>query len=329
MCFSHEDIKHYDELHRPLNLENLNLTLWNDKCDYIDPESCTNLNPENYNLLVLQHNIRGLIGKQDDLKLLLGILQMKNSPVDIISLCETFLNNVTVGQVNIPRYDIISNHGQEYKGGRTAIIIKQGIPYKRCMDLDIMVEKKIESVFIEITTKDGTPVIVGSMYKPPNMDASGFITSLREIICKLNTNKKKPEMILGMDHNLDLLKCETHNGTHEFLVLMLQHQLYPSVTRPSRVTQMTATLINNIFISEKFHRSFDSAVLLRDISDHLPLLCLVKQTKLLDKSPLEFESRSLNDNKLQEIKNKLYSFDWVGLLNSESCDENFNNTMQK
>ena len=131
-------------------------------------------------------------------------------------------------------------------------------------------------------------------------------------------------MILGMDHNLNLLKCETHKGTHELLDLMLQHQLYPSVTKPSRVTQMTATLFNNIFISEKFHQLFDSAVLLRDILDHLPLLCLVKQTRLLDKSPLEFESRSLNDNKLQEIKSKLYSVDWVGLLNSESCDENFN-----
>ena len=69
MCFSHEDIKQCDELHRPLNLEHLNPTLWNDKCDYIDLESCTNLNPENYNLLVLQHNIRGLIGNQDELKL--------------------------------------------------------------------------------------------------------------------------------------------------------------------------------------------------------------------------------------------------------------------
>ena len=46
------------------------------------------------------------------------------------------------------------------------------------MDLDIMMEKKIESVFIEITTKGGIPVVVGSLYKPLNMDASGFITSL-------------------------------------------------------------------------------------------------------------------------------------------------------
>ena len=164
MCFSHKDIKHYGELHRPLKLEDLNPTLWNDKCNYIDPERCTNLNPENYNLLVLQHNIRGLIGNQDELKSLLSILHMKNSPVDKILLCKTFLNNITISLLNIPGYDIISNHRKEHKGGGTAIIIKQGIPYKRCKDLDVMIEKKIESVFIEITTKGGAPVVVGSMY---------------------------------------------------------------------------------------------------------------------------------------------------------------------
>ena len=98
-----------------------------------------------------------------------------------------------------------------------------------------------------------------------------------------------------MDHNLDLLKSDLHKGTHAFLELMLQNQLYPSITRPSRITNTLATLIDNIFISEKFHHSFDSAVLISDISDHLPLLCLVKQTKILDKSPLEFESRALTE----------------------------------
>ena len=68
---------------------------------------------------------------------------MKNSPVDIILLCKTFLNNITIGLLNIPGYDIISNHQKEHKGGGTAIIIKQGISYKRCKDLDVVIEKKI------------------------------------------------------------------------------------------------------------------------------------------------------------------------------------------
>ena len=65
--------------------------------------------------------------------------------------------------VNIPGYDIISNHQKDFKGGDTAIVIKKGISYKRHQDLDVMIEKQIESTFLEITTKGGIPVIIGSM----------------------------------------------------------------------------------------------------------------------------------------------------------------------
>ena len=229
-----------------------------------------------------------------------------------------------IGMVNIPRYDIISNHQKDFKGGGTAIVIKKGIPYKRHQDLDVMIEKLVESTFIEITTKGGIPVIIGSMYKPPNTDAADFLQPLCGIIGKSRTHKKKPEIIIGMDHNLDLLKSDSHKGTQAFLKLMLQNQLYPSVTRPSRITNTSATLIDNIFISEKFHHSFDSALLISDISDHLPLLCLVKQTKILDKSPLEFQSKALTEDKLCAIKNKLYKVDRIGQLSSDGCDNNFN-----
>ena len=52
MCFSNEDIKQQYELHRPLNLNDITPILWNDKCDYVDPVRCTNLNPENYNFTI-------------------------------------------------------------------------------------------------------------------------------------------------------------------------------------------------------------------------------------------------------------------------------------
>ena len=53
-------------------------------------------------------------------------------------------------------------------------------------------------------------------------------------------------------------------------------------------------------------------------------MCLLKQTKIIDKNPLIFESRSLTADKLNIIKNKLYSEDWHGLLNKIDMDENFN-----
>ena len=88
--------------------------------------------------------------------------------------------------------------------------------------------------------------------------------------------------------------------------------------------QNTATLIDNIFVTEKLHRFFESAVLLTDISDHLASLVLLKQTKLLDKKPLEFESQSLNDQKLKQIKNKLIQTDCSKVLNKGNSNAQFN-----
>ena len=83
-----------------------------------------------------------------------------------------------------------------------------------------------------------------------------------------------------------------------------------------RITNSSATLIDNIFVTEGLH--------LDDMSDHLPTMALLKQTKLLDKKPLEFESRNLTDKKVSEIKNNLMQVDWTITLQGKDSDENFN-----
>ena len=40
---------------------------------------------------------------------------------------------------------------------------------------------------------------------------------------------------------------------------------------------MSATLVDKKFISDKLQCNFDSAILLEDISDHLPSITLLKQ----------------------------------------------------
>ena len=47
-----------DSLNRPIHYTEMDNSLWNDKCDYVEIEGASNLNPHNYNLAVLQLNIR-------------------------------------------------------------------------------------------------------------------------------------------------------------------------------------------------------------------------------------------------------------------------------
>ena len=155
MCFSNEVIKLYDNLMRPLELDNHDMALWNDKCDYIELEKCENFNKDNYNFIVMQLNVRSFLAHQRELKYLLRTLEHKGSKVDALLLCETFLTDKTLKLVNIPDYELISNNQHNAKGGGTAVLTRKNIPYQIKRDLGEFQEKEAEMTYIEVSTKTG------------------------------------------------------------------------------------------------------------------------------------------------------------------------------
>ena len=131
------------------------------------------------------------------------------------------------------------------------------------------------------------------MYRPPNTKAKEFIGQYCDLLTKLNKEKNK-EIILGMDHNLDLLKAIHHKNTQDILDINFDNELLPCITRSTRITKSTATLIDDVFVSRKLHESFDSCVLVHDISDHLPSRVNLHNQNNNTTDSIEFESRSLN-----------------------------------
>ena len=71
-----------------------------------------------------------------------------------------------------------------------------------------------------------------------------------------------------MDHNLDLLKYSKHRPTRDFVLSNENTNLIPSITRPTRITNSSATLIDNIFVNNDFVRLLKSQIIINDISDH-------------------------------------------------------------
>ena len=105
---------------------------------------------------------------------------------------------------------------------------------------------------------------------------------------------------------------------------LMNLNLLPMVTRSTQITHHSAMLIDNIFVSEALHQNFESTILIDDMSDHLLILAMLKQTRLLNTSPIMFESRCLNDNKLKTVNNRLLHIDWIGELTGTTSDEKFN-----
>ena len=158
----------------------------------------------------------------------------------------------------------------------------------------------------------------------PNTNPDRFKNHLISIIKSVQSRRGDKEIVFCMDHNMDLLKSHQHESMREFIDSLLELNIFLTITRPTRITQTSATLIDNVFVSSKLHHSFVSGIIISDISDYLPTLTLLKQTRLTDAIPLEFESCNLNENKIQELNTNLQEIDWNGHLTSNDVSENFN-----
>ena len=75
-------------------------------------------------------------------------------------------------------------------------------------------------------------IIVGSINRPPNVNPNLFLTIVTELTPKLKLEQKS-DIILGMDHNLDLLKLNTYKHTQSFYEIMLENNLLPTITHPT------------------------------------------------------------------------------------------------
>ena len=132
----------------------------------------------------------------------------------------------------IPGYKLIGNHHPTRKGGGICILLNENIPYKRRHDLNIFEEGILESVFVEIRAKNGRKIIIGSMYKPPNVESKQLIDGFETLVTKVRSNQRKdsPELIIGIDHNLDLLKGQIHLPTRQFIDRIDELNLLPTIT---------------------------------------------------------------------------------------------------
>ena len=76
------------------------------------------------------------------------------------------------------------------------------------------------------------------------------------------------------DFNLDLIKSEHHSATGQFLENMNSvGLLHPLISLPTRITEKSATLIDNIFTTEVCS-DVSSGLIFTTISDHLPIFAI-------------------------------------------------------
>ena len=248
-----------DKLQRTQSYTTYNAEI--DVCDYLDIDD--NIPICNSDLAIVQLNIRGLYSKQHKLKELLTNTFRGKVP-DVILLCETWQSKNSPVPV-IEGYSIVQKYREHRKGGGVAILISENLKYRSRPDLECKTNI-LEHCVVEIKLGNEN-ILCSSCYRAPNTDVDLFLAEYALLLNNLKESKSK--LVMGMDHNLDLLKYSKHRPTCDFVLLNENISLIPSITRPTHITSSSATLIDNIFVNSDFVRSLKSQILINDISDHL------------------------------------------------------------
>jgi hypothetical protein len=122
-------------------------------------------------------------------------------------------------------------------------------------------------------------------------------------------------MISG-DFNIDLLKSGSHSETDEFMNILGTHFFQPHILQPTRITDHSATLIDNIFFNSLDHFAI-SGNIINDISDHMANFLIINKFSSL---PDNVKIYNRDYSKLDEsaLIQEVQRVDWEDLFSNAS-----------
>src|SRR6218665_2436252 len=248
-------------------------------------------------------NCRSISYKIPDIQILLAQL-----PVKVLAVTETWLDRNNGDSIFIPGYSFTHSSRIGGGGGGVGLFVEKDINF-RIFEPQCPCMNSYESLFVGITQKKGADIVVGVIYRPPGENLADF-------------NKEIDMLLLLGDFNVNLLKSQDHFLTNSFLNSMISHHYLPAILRPTRITETTATLIDNDF-TNAYSKILDSSILTCDISDHLPVLVWMNFASVPQCYKAPNYARRINDDLIGHFGMILSQMDWSEVsVASEANDPN-------
>ena len=117
--------------------------------------------------------------------------------------------------------------------------------------------RHIETLFLKIEIRKHV-WIVGCVYRPPGGNIDMYLDEMSSLLEYIQGIYPNAHILVSGDYNINLLKRDC--ASSDWSALMSSYNLLPLVTRPTRVTGSSATLIDNIF-TNKYNMLSDVCVI--------------------------------------------------------------------
>ena len=200
-----------------------------------------------------------------------NLIEALKIPFQVIRLTETWLNENNFNCFSMNNYEYFGTNRVDKRGGGVGLYVSKQLECKIRNDLTTNIEDIIETKFIEIVNSNGKNIIIGVVYRPPNGNFATFESAMNTILEKIDRENK--HCYLMGDFDIDLFKSESCDYVSQFIEQLFTCSFLPLISKTTRITEHTDTLIDNIFTNnlEKLDESIN-AIIISNISDHLPIV---------------------------------------------------------
>ena len=142
---------------------------------------------------------------------------------------------------------------------------------------DVNTTDEFETIWVEIDNTKAKYILCCCAYRHPSFNPVRFKEQLESTLSQL-VRENKTIFIMG-DFNVNPLNCESHPESNDFLLMLNSYFLPPCISQPTRITERSATLIDNMF-SNTYAMNAISSDLASKVSDNLPQFLIVDNRKV-------------------------------------------------
>ena len=266
----------------------------------------------NKTLSVIHLNIRSIVANGD---YFLAYLQTLSLKFNVICLTETWTSSSEPPINYFPNYVGYHSVRSNRKGGGVSIFVHSKLSSREVgvgtCNLDFFESQSVEVSY------GSKSCIIAAGYRPPGRERCdlflNYFSSNIHTLQNLNEN-----LIICGDYNLDFLQISNDAKIAEFYDSLNSIFMLPTITGPTRITENTATLIDNIFVSKPFN--YSSGIITLDLSDHYPIFLVYHEYfDGLDKCN-KIKYRNINEESLLRLSNVFSNLSFDHIYNSDDCN---------
>ena len=190
-------------------------------------------------------------------------------------LSESRIKKQSLININLPGYTFL-NFSPSKNAGGVAVYVKNDLKLKNEQTFNLY---GCESLWLTIQQPNTQKFLtIATIYRYPSEAIDKFVDDFSNCLGKL-TSEKRTFYILG-DININISESNSGIQASNYINTIISNGAFNIITKPTRVTPISATLIDHVITNDINHTIVPS-IILSDLTDHYPVSCSIKQFKSL------------------------------------------------